>query len=66
MRNPDPKYLIDWLGDVFDACDLYFVGTLICGPDDRGYTLLDCGQHKHVPASEIWIQRSPRGAYEGG
>ncbi len=61
--TPDPKYLIDWLSNVTDARDLYHVGTLICGPDERGYTLTDCGARKHVAATDVWVQLAKGGAY---
>jgi hypothetical protein len=63
-----PKYLIDWLGNVLDAHDLHHVGALVCGPDDRGYTVrrYAADRPEHIPATSIKIQLTKGGIYVAG
>lgn len=62
------KYFIDWLGNVLDASTLHRIGALVCGPDDRGYTVRAYSANKpeHVPAEVVKIQLTKGGAYVAG
>lgn len=55
--------LVNWLGEVFDSADLYYVGRLICGPDANGsYRVTYLGDLR--TATDVRIQRVKHGAYD--
>ncbi len=65
MSTPE-RIKIDWLGNVFKPGDRFPCGHLICGPDERGYTISTLTGLEHIPANQIEIRLKSGAPYVAG
>jgi hypothetical protein len=69
MKNANYSILIGWLGNVYNARDLFYriIGTLVAGPSSDGYYLCQVGgEIVSFPREQVKLQRIKAGPYEEG